>query len=96
MYMLVTYDVSTQDKKGQRRLRKVAKCCLDYGQRVQQSVFELNVNPAQWAECKRRLESTVDPALDSLRYYYLGNDWHRRIEQFGVVTSFDIDGPLFA
>ena len=61
MYMLVTYDVNTQDQKGRRRLRNVAKCCLDFGQRVQQSVFELNVNPAQWAECKRQLESTIDP-----------------------------------
>lgn len=96
MYVLVTYDVNTQDQEGRRRLRNVAKCCLDYGQRVQQSVFELEVNPAQWTECRQRLESTVNPEVDSLRYYYLGNDRHRRIEQFGVVTSFDIDGPLFA
>ena len=96
MYVLVTYDVNTQTPEGRRRLRNVAKCCLDNGQRVQKSVFELNVSSTQWAQCKHRLESTVDPTLDSLRYYFLGNDWRRRIETFGVETSFDIDGPLFA
>jgi len=96
MYVLVTYDVNTQTKEGRRRLRNVAKCCLDFGQRVQQSVFELNVDSTKWAQCKHRLESIVDPKLDSLRYYFLGNDWRRRVEQFGVETSFDIDGPLFA
>ena len=96
MYVLITYDVNTQDAEGRRRLRKVAKCCLNHGQRVQKSVFELSVSPAQWAECRHELESTVDPSVDSLRYYFLGNDWRRRVEQFGVVTSFDIDGPLFA
>jgi len=96
MYVLVTYDVSTQTRDGRRRLRRVAKTCLNYGQRVQQSVFELKVDPAQWATCKHELESTVDPACDSLRYYMLGNNWKRRIEQFGVQQSFDIDGPLFA
>ena len=96
MYVLVTYDVSTQTKEGRRRLRRVAKTCLDFGQRVQQSVFELKVDPGQWAECKHRLESEVDEEVDSLRYYYLGKNWQRRVEQFGKSTSFDIDGPLFA
>jgi CRISPR-associated protein Cas2 len=96
MYVLVTYDVSTETKEGRRRLRRVAKTCLDFGQRVQQSVFELKVDPGQWAECKRRLESEIDENTDSLRYYYLGRNWQRRVEQYGKPTSFDIDGPLFA
>ena len=94
MYMLVAYDVSTGDKEGRRRLRRVAKTCLDYGQRVQNSVFELKVDPSQWAECKQRLISEVDPEQDSLRFYYLGTNWKRRVEHFGAKPTYDIDGPL--
>ncbi len=94
MYILVTYDVSTVDRAGRKRLRRVAKTCLDYGQRVQHSVFELKVDPAQWAECKKRLCEEVDPATDSLRFYYLGANWQRRVEHFGAKPSLDIDGPL--
>ncbi len=96
MYVLVTYDVSTKDAAGRRRLRRVAKCCLNYGQRVQQSVFELSVSSTDWAKCRHELESEIDPTADSLRYYFLGNNWRHRVEQVGVETSFDIDGPLFA
>ena len=94
MYVLVTYDVSTTSKAGKRRLRRVAKTCLDFGQRVQNSVFELKVDPGQWAECKGRLCSEVDPEEDSLRFYYLGANWKRRVEHHGAKPSLDIDGPL--
>jgi CRISPR-associated protein Cas2 len=96
MYVLVTYDVATTTPHGARRLRQVAKACLDYGQRVQQSVFELKVDPAQWAECKQRLMSLVDAEVDSLRFYYLGANWQRRVEHFGARPALDIDGPLIA
>ena len=94
MYVLVTYDVSTTSKEGRRRLRRVAKTCLDFGQRVQNSVFELKVDPGQWAECKNRLCEEVDPEEDSLRFYYLGTNWKRRVEHFGAKASIDIEGPL--
>ncbi|MCL4676075.1 MAG: CRISPR-associated endonuclease Cas2 [Pararhodobacter sp.] len=94
MYVLVTYDVSTVDAAGRRRLRHVAKTCLDFGQRVQNSVFELKVDPGQWAECKRKLMELIDPTTDSLRFYYLGNDWQRRVEHSGAKPGYDVDGPL--
>ena len=94
MYVLVTYDVNTRTPAGRRRLRHAAKACLDYGQRVQQSVFELKVDPAQWAQCKARLVGLINSEEDSLRFYYLGSNWQRRIELHGVKTSLDIDGPL--
>jgi len=96
MYVLVTYDVNTQTPEGRRRLRHAAKTCLDYGQRVQKSVFELKVDPAQWAECKLRLKELIDPKEDSLRFYYLGSNWHRRVEHHGTQMGVDIDGPLIA
>ncbi len=94
MYVLVTYDVSTADAAGKKRLRRIAKICENFGQRVQNSVFELLVDPAQWAECKAQLESTYSPTTDSLRYYYLGNNWHRRVEHTGAKPSLDMEGPL--
>jgi CRISPR-associated protein Cas2 len=96
VYVLVTYDVNTETPEGRRRLRLMAKICLDYGQRVQQSVFELKVEPAEWAECKYRLTNTMDGEKDSLRFYYLGSNWRRRVEHRGKETGFDIDGPLIA
>ena len=96
MYVLVTYDVNTETPEGRRRLRHAAKTCLDYGQRVQKSVFELKVDPAQWAECKHSLLEIIDPEKDSLRFYYLGSNWRRRVEHRGAQTSVDIDGPLIA
>lgn len=96
MYVLVTYDVSTKSVEGQRRLRQVAKACLDFGQRVQNSVFEMEVDPAQWTNCKDRLLRLIDPAEDSLRFYYLGSNWHRRVEHHGAKSTYDIDGPLIA
>lgn len=94
MLVLVTYDVSIVTDGGQRRLRNVAKACKDYGQRVQFSVFECEVDPAQWAVLRQRLIDEIDPEVDSLRFYFLGSNWRRRIEQIGAKQSYDPDGPL--
>lgn len=94
MMVLVSYDVSTVDKRGQARLRRVAKACLDYGQRVQNSVFECNVDPAQWAALKSRLIDLVDEESDSLRFYFLGASWQNRIEHVGAKKTLDLEGPL--
>ncbi len=96
MYVVVTYDISTKTQKGQKRLRRVAKTCLDYGQRVQQSVFELSVAPAQWTECKARLIAEIDFAEDSVRIYYLGSNWDRKVEHIGANEPLNVEGPLFA
>lgn len=89
MMILVSYDVATVDKCGQARLRKVAMACLDYGQRVQNSVFECDLDPAQWTVLKHRLEEIIDPDQDSLRYYYLGNNWQNRVEHVGAKPVVD-------
>jgi len=94
MLMLVTYDVSTETAAGRRRLRRVARACLDYGQRVQNSVFECEVDPAQWAALRARLISEVAVAEDSLRFYRLGADGKRRVEHIGAKPTVDLDGPL--
>jgi len=94
MMVVISYDVSTEDPGGQRRLRRVARACQDYGQRVQYSVFECIVDPAQWAFLKQRLIDEIDPGKDSLRFYYLGSNWKRRIEHVGVKKSPEQDGPL--
>lgn len=94
MLVLVTYDVSIVTDDGQRRLRKVAKACKDYGQRVQFSVFECEVDPAQWTVLRQRLIDEIDHEVDSLRFYFLGSKWRRRIEQIGAKKSYDPGGPL--
>ena len=94
MLVLVTYDVATANQAGKRRLNRVAKACLDFGQRVQKSVFECQVDPAQWAMLRHRLESIIEPAEDSLRYYYLGSNWRRRVEHHGTKPATDLGGPL--
>lgn len=94
MYVLVTYDVSTMDAAGKKRLRQIAKICENFGQRVQNSVFELLVDPAQWSDCKSQLEKTFHPKEDSLRFYYLGRNWKRRVEHLGTKASLDLEGPL--
>jgi CRISPR-associated protein Cas2 len=94
LLVLVTYDVSLTEPAGKRRLRRVAKACQDYGQRVQYSVFEIEVDPAQWAALKVRLEGLIDPAQDSLRYYNLGANWRRRVEHVGAKPVVDLGGPL--
>ena len=92
--MLIAYDVSTETTAGRRRLRRVARACLDYGQRVQNSVFECEVDPAQWTALRARLIAEVDPASDSLRFYRLGADARRRIEHIGAKPVVDLEGPL--
>lgn len=94
MLILVTYDVRTSAVGGARRLRRVAKACQDYGQRVQYSVFEIEVDPAQWTALRARLETIVDLKTDSLRYYYLGANWRNRVEHVGAKPATDFDGPL--
>jgi len=94
MLVLVTYDVNTMDATGRKRLRQVARACEDYGQRVQFSVFEIEVDPAQWTRLKARLEGIIHPELDSLRYYYLGANWSRRVEHVGAKPAADLNGPL--
>ena len=94
MMVLVSYDVRSQDKAGARRLRQIAKACLDFGQRVQFSVFEIEVDAAQWTSLKARLQQTIDPTQDSLRFYYLGSDWQRRVEHVGTKPVLDLNGPL--
>jgi CRISPR-associated protein Cas2 len=94
MLMLVTYDVKTETPAGRRRLRRVARACLDFGQRVQNSVFECEVDPAQWATLRARLIGEVSVAEDSLRFYRLGADGKRRVEHIGAKPTPDLDGPL--
>lgn len=94
MLVLVTYDVNTLDTGGKKRLRQVAKACEDYGQRVQFSVFEIEVDPAQWTRLKARLEGIIRPEADSLRYYYMGSNWSRRVEHVGAKPAVDLNGPL--
>jgi len=96
MFVLVSYDVATVEAGGQRRLRRVAKACQDYGQRVQYSVFECIVDPAQWAALRQRLISEIDLESDSLRFYYLGSNWKRRVEHVGAKEGVDQEGPLIA
>jgi CRISPR-associated protein Cas2 len=94
MFVLVSYDVATADAEGRRRLRRVAKTCLGYGQRVQHSVFECVVDPEKWARLKLRLMDEFSPHEDSLRFYYLGSNWKHRVEHHGVKPSIDLEGPL--
>ena len=94
MLMLVTYDISTQDSDGRRRLRRIARHCQNYGQRVQYSVFECQVNPALWTALRARLLEEMDPAKDSLRFYRLGANWRPRIEHVGTKRSYDPEAPL--
>jgi CRISPR-associated protein Cas2 len=94
MYVLVTYDVATTDSAGERRLRRIAKTCTKYGQRVQFSVFECLVDPAQYELLKHELAEIVDCEKDSLRIYNLGSNWHHRVEHIGVKPSYDPEAPL--
>lgn len=94
MYILVTYDVDTTTKEGERRLRKVAKICVDYGQRVQNSVFECDVTDAQFCILKQCLKDIIDSSSDSIRFYYLNKNENRRIEVIGVETSYQVNNTL--
>ena len=94
MMVLVSYDVSTKSASGVRRLRKIAEIYLDYGLRVQNSVFECNVDPAQWESLKDKLLSMYDTKEDSLRFYFLGSHWQRRVEHHGAGVIKDIEDTL--
>lgn len=92
--VLVAYDVQTEDKAGQRRLRRVAKLCQNFGQRVQFSVFECLVDPAQWINLRTKLVAEIDPKKDSLRFYFLGANWQRRVEHIGAKPAYNPEGSL--
>lgn len=94
MYILVTYDVNTEEREGQRRLARVARLCKDYGSRVQNSVFECVLTEVQLIELRHRLEQTIDSAKDSIRIYFLNRSENRRIITFGRNTSVDVEGTL--
>ena len=94
MMTLVSYDVSTVDAAGRKRLRKVAKECVNYGQRVQNSVFEVDVDYGTFLKLKNRLMKMIDEEQDSLRFYYLGNNWKRRVEHIGAKETYDPEGSL--
>jgi CRISPR-associated protein Cas2 len=94
MLVLVTYDVSTETPAGRRRLRRVAKICVDYGQRVQNSVFECNMDAAQFRLVKDKLLKEIDAETDSLRFYFLGNNYKSKAEHYGAKASFDVTEPL--
>ena len=94
MMVLVSYDVSTTDAAGRKRLRKVAKQCQNYGQRVQNSVFEIDTDYGTFLKVKDALLKLIDEEQDSLRFYYLGNNWERRIEHFGAKESYDPEGVI--
>ena len=94
MYILVTYDVDTTAKSGQRRLRRVAKACLDYGQRVQNSVFECELTDVQFCILKERINEIIDHSLDSIRFYHLNRSENRRVEVMGVETAFDVNDAI--
>lgn len=89
MLVLITYDVSFENSEGKRRLRRIAKICENYGQRVQYSVFECVVDPAQWTTLKHSLLEAYNENSDSLRFYFLGKNWQRRVEKHGAKESYD-------
>jgi len=94
MLVLVTYDVETVEPGGQRRLRHIAEICEDFGLRVQKSVFECNIDPAQWERLKAKLLDEYDAERDSLRFYFLGANWERRVEHHGVSIAPAWNAPL--
>ena len=94
MMILVTYDVDTTSKSGEKRLRKVAKECVNYGRRVQNSVFECLLTEAQFCILKAKIGEIIDTDKDSIRFYFLGNNWSRRIEVMGKITTFAIESTL--
>lgn len=94
MMVVITYDVNTETSAGKKRLRQVAKQCTNYGLRVQYSVFECLVDAAQLRHLKHRLQQLIDPETDSLRFYYLQDNWRSHVEHFGVKAGTDLEGPL--
>lgn len=94
MMVLITYDVNTEDAQGRKRLRQIARQCVNYGQRVQNSVFECVLDAAQCKQLQHKLLSLMDPEKDSLRFYYLGNRYQTKIEHFGAKESYEPEGVL--
>lgn len=94
MMVLITYDVKTETEAGKKRLNKVAKQCQNYGQRVQNSVFECLIDNTRLKQLQANLEALIDPKVDSLRYYNLGNDWKRNVRHVGAKASLDLEGTL--
>lgn len=94
MLVLITYDVNTENAAGRKRLRQIAKQCVNYGQRVQASVFECLLDAAQCRVLQARLCAIIDPERDSLRFYYLGNRYENKVEHFGVKQAYDPEGIL--
>ncbi len=94
MMVLVTYDMGTESDGGKRRLRQIAKLCQNHGQRVQFSVFECLLEPAMWVAFRAKLLAIIDPATDSLRFYFLGAHWQRRVEHVGAKPTYNPEGPL--
>lgn len=94
MLVLITYDVNTETPSGKKRLRKVAKQCINYGQRVQNSVFECVLDYAKCREVQNKLEHIIDKEKDSLRFYYLGNNYKDKVKHIGIKPSFDVEGVL--
>lgn len=94
MMVLITYDVNTETKAGKKRLAQVAKQCKNYGQRVQNSVFECLIDPALLKQLQSKLEKIIDVKTDSVRYYYLGDEWRNRVEHIGAKPGIDLEGAL--
>ncbi len=94
MFVLITYDVNVETSEGKSRLRRIAKECVNYGQRVQNSVFEVNLEYGKFILLKDRLVRLMDQEKDNLRFYYLGNHWKEKVEQFGVSQKYDSEGLL--
>ena len=94
MLILITYDVETVSSNGKKRLRQVAKQCMNYGQRVQNSVFDCVIDAAQFVELKHRLENIINYEKDSIRYYFLGSNWQNKVEHIGVKTSYNPEGII--
>ena len=94
MLVLITYDVNTVTSAGRKRLRMISRHCTNYGQRVQNSVFECNLDAGQLRVLKQKLIETIDPSVDSLRFYTLGNNYKSKVDHFGAKPSFDVTEPL--
>jgi CRISPR-associated protein Cas2 len=94
MLILISYDISTISAGGDKRLRRVAKLCRDFGQRVQFSVFEVEVDTARWVVLKQQLCDLIDTEVDSLRFYYLGLNWQGKVEHVGAKPALNLNGPL--
>lgn len=92
--VLITYDVETVTPSGKKRLRRVARQCVNFGQRVQNSVFECLIDPAQFAELKHRLDEIMDKEKDSIRFYFLGNNWKNKVEHTGIRNSYNPEDTL--